>query len=623
MKAKVTHAHLSRAAVVYIRQSSAQQIRKNRESAERQYGLVDRAVSLGWAPESVKTIDEDQGKSGTSAVHRKGFKKLVAEIGAGQVGIVLALEASRLARSSADWHRMVEICVITKTLLADEAAIYDPRDPNDRLVLGLKGTISEAETFTLRCRLHAGRWSKARKGELRRSLPVGYVCDQDGKAIKDPDRQVRSRLEYVFRCFEQLRVARQVLLLLREQGLQIPTKVWGGPDHGKTAWRPATFSAIVRILHNPTYAGAYVYGQCEYDPYDRSPKTGKAKQRVRSVEDWPVCIQGAYPPYISWEQFLENQRVLRSNWYHPKNPGAPRKGEALLQGIAFCGRCGLKMGIQHFRSQEKRSPTYLCYRKYQNEGGSGCQCMSAKPVDQAVTELFLDAVSPAKAEIALRALEELELDRAAAEKQWRLQIQQAEYEVQLARRRYDAVDPENRLVAGELEGQWEEALRHLKGLQRRYREFGQEQGARPSKRDKQLVRALCRDMEKVWWAETTTMEDRKTLLRFLVNRVHLDGVTEPGKIHIDVEWHTGAHTCKTIDRPPVGVWAPRTPEAAVNRIRELLPDLTQKQIAEILNEEGFRTANGKSFDTYTVGYIIRSRGWGRRSVGPRKDQSEK
>lgn len=303
--------------------------RANRESSERQYALDERAQSLGWPAKSVRTIDEDQGRSGTSAAHREGFKKLLAEIGAGQVGVVLALEASRLARSSVDWHRLVEICVITQTLLADESAVYDPRDPNDRLLLGVKGTISEAELFTLRCRLHEGRWNKARRGELARSLPVGYLRTDTGQVIKDPDRQVQARLSYIFRLFTRHKVAHQVLVRLVREKLKVPAKIWGGPRHGQVRWKAPDLSDLVRLLHNPVYAGAYVYGQKEYDGFDRSPTN--------------------------------------------------------------------------------------------RHGGDACQSMSSTNVDTTVTELFLSAVSPAKIEIALHALEELEADHAEARKQWELQ----------------------------------------------------------------------------------------------------------------------------------------------------------------------------------------------------------
>jgi len=609
---KITRTHLSRDAIAYIRQSGAHQVRNNHESRRRQYALVERAKSLGWPARSIKTVDDDQGRTATCATHRHGFKKLMAEIAAGQVGIIFALEASRLARSNADWHRLVEICVVTNTLLADETATYDPRDPNDRLLLGVKGTISEAELFTLRQRLHEGRWNKARRGELTRSLPVGYVRREDGQVVRDPDRQVQARLRYVFELFDRLRVARQVLVQLVEQKLKIPAKVWGGPCHGKVIWKEPELSALIRILHNPTYAGAYVYGQWEYDPFDRSPTSGKANVHSRAVEDWPVCIQDAYPAYITWEQFLANQQQLHDNWYRGDRQGAPRKGAALLQGIAFCGRCGARMSVQHYSTKEKRAPAYGCYHDYHQHGGKSCQSFSARGVDEAISKLFLDAVSPAKIPIALQALEELEAHRQKALEQWKIDLRQAEYEVALARRRYEAADPDNRLVAGELEAGWEQAMQELDELQRQYQGFLRQQETPLNTRDRRLVKELSGNLGKIWHAETTSMEERKTLLRFLVKRVHLDGVTETGKIRIEVEWHTGAHCLLVIDRPEVGVWAPRTSKAVERRIHKLLSDHDYEGIAEILNRESFRTAKGLPFNRYSVGYIVRTRGWGRK-----------
>lgn len=607
---KIRPEHLRRQAIVYVRQSSAHQVRHNRESSSRQYALAERARALGWPAKSVEVIDEDQARSGTGAAHREGFKTLLAEIGSGQVGVVLALEASRLARSSADWHRLVEICVVTQTLLADEAAVYDPRDPNDRLLLGVKGTISEAELFTLRTRLHEGRWNKARRGELSRSLPVGYARSESGAVIKNPDRQVQSRLAYIFRLFARHKVAHQVLLQLVRERLQVPAKIWGGPRHGEVTWKDPDLSDVIRLLHNPTYAGAYVYGQSEYDSFDRSPTNGKARTHPRPLEDWPVCLHDAYPAYITWEEFVANQEILRSNGYGFGKRGAARRGKALLQGIVYCGRCGARMSVLYYSTKEKRAPGYGCFYEYHRHGGKTCQCFSSAGVDAAVARLFLDVVSPAKIEIALHALEELEADHREARRQWDLQLQRADYEVELARRRYEAADPENRLVAAELEAAWEEALARRERLRRERAGCERRQEHPLGRADREQIRDLASDLGRVWEAETTSMEDRKTLIRFLIKRVHLDGLTEAGKIRIDVEWHTGSHTALTVDRPLVGVWAPRTPEAAVGRIRELLPGESYAAIAAKLNAEGFRTAKGLEYDEWSVGYVARSRGVG-------------
>jgi DNA invertase Pin-like site-specific DNA recombinase len=608
---KITRSHLQRDAIVYIRQSSTHQVRHNQESRKRQYALTERAQVLGWKDSAIQTIDEDQGRSGTSASHRQGFKKLLAEIGAGQVGLVLALEASRLTRSSADWHRLVEICVVTRTLLADESAVYDPRNPNDRLLLGVKGTLSEAELFTLKQRLHEGRWNKAQRGELSRSLPVGYVRREDGEVMKDPDRQVQLRLKYLFELFAKLRVARQVILRLRAENLKIPCKVWGGPRHGEVVWKQPELSALIRLLHNPTYAGRYVYGQCEYDSFDRSPTNGKAKVHKREIEDWSVCLAGSFPAYLSWEEFLENQKALHDNWYRSDRRGSPRKGQALLQGIVFCGHCGARMQVNSYSRKEQRSCSYGCYQDYQQHGGKTCQTMSSRNIDEAVAELFLEAVSPAQMQIASQAIEELETRHHETARQWEADLQRAEYEVELARRRYEAADPDNRLVASELEATWEQALQSLETRRREQKVFLQQQAVPFSARDRQLVNALSADLETVWRAETTTMPERKTLLRFLVKRVHLDGVTEEGKIRIEVEWQTGSYSSIVIDRLPVGVWAPKTPSEVEQRIQELLPHQDYARIADTLNQEGYRSAKGLAFNQYTVGYIVRTRGWNR------------
>ena len=611
---KIRPDHLRRHAVVYVRQSTVQQVRANRESTVRQYALADRAKTLGWPAAAVQTIDDDQGRSGSRSDHRDGFKQLLAEIGAGQVGVVLALEASRLARSSVDWHRLVEICVVTKTLLADESAVYDPRDPNDRLLLGVKGTLSEAELWTIRCRMHDGRWSKARRGELIGSLPTGYIRTETG-VVKHPDRQVQARLTYVFDLFAELRVARRVVARLVKEKLKIPAQTWGGPGHGEVQWKVPTFGAIMRLLHNPAYAGAYAYGQKEYDPYDRSPTNGKAKTKSRSVADWPVCVRDVYPAYITWEQFVANQQTLRDNWFRSNSRGAPRRGPALLQGIARCGRCGARMSMFHYSTKEKRAPGYGCVAAYVN-GGKTCQMMSSAPVDAAVAELFLAAVTPAQVDVALRALDAYESERTEARRQRQMQVQQADYQVELARRRYEATDPANRLVAAELETRWEQALRDRERLVREAEELDRQAATPLGAAERRRVREMAADLGKVWHAATTGPADRKELLRFLVHRVYLDGVTESGQIRIAVEWHTGARTSVTVPRLAVGAWAPKTPPAAIERIRELLPEHDYAAIAATLNTEGLRTAKGLKFDFYSVGYIARSRGWGRSAAKP-------
>jgi DNA invertase Pin-like site-specific DNA recombinase len=377
---KIQSTHCERMAFVYVRQSTPLQVIENRESTERQYHLQERAVELGWPASRVEVIDEDQGRSGSTATHRTGFQRLAAEVVLGKVGIVLMLEASRLARNNSDWYRLIEICGVSGTLIADESAVYNPREPNDRLLLGVKGTLSEAELFTLRTRLYEGRWNKARKGLLQFPLPVGYVRTADGGWALDPDTQVRERLSYVFDSFRRHGVVRAVIRDLKRQGLDLPTRATVKEGYGLLVWKAPSLSAVIRILHNPAYAGAYVYGRWEYASERRSPKTGKASVRARAMTQWPVKITEHHPAYVSWEEFVKNQEQLRQNWSHEDHRGVPREGRALLQGIVYCGVCGRKMSVQNRAVEEHRSPSYICGRGYQDGEEKTCQSMTSRPL---------------------------------------------------------------------------------------------------------------------------------------------------------------------------------------------------------------------------------------------------
>lgn len=606
---KIRGEHLERRAYVYVRQSTQFQVAHHRESTERQYNLRQRAAELGWAQDTIETIDEDQGQSAASAEHRAGFQRLVSEIGLGRVGVVLMLEVSRLARSCSDWHRLVEICSVTRTLIADEAGVYDPREPNDRLLLGVKGTLSEAELFTLRTRLYEGRWNKARRGELGRSIPTGYVVDAaNGKWIKDPNRQVQERLDYVFALFRRLRVARRVVAALKKEKLSLPVRIWGGPRNDQLDWKDPSMGTVMRILRNPAYAGTYVYGQWDYDGSRPYAKTGKARPRTRAVQDWPVCITEHHAGYISWDEYVANLDCLHQNWFRSMTRGAPREGCALLQGIVWCGRCGARMGVHTFSARDERKPAYMCSHDYQHGAAHTCQNMSSKPVDDAVVELFLEAVAPAQLEVATKVVGQLQQEKLALQRQWEQQLAQARYEAQLAERQYDAVDPDNRLVAGELERRWNEKLESLQKLEQSLAQFQQEVRFSVSPEEEQAIMALARDLPAVWHAKTTTDVERKQLLRYAISEVQLDGVSEPGKIEIRVTWRSGTTTVRKIDRLAVGSWAPRTSDALVARIRQLAPHVSLRELIDCLNREGLRSAHGKVLCERHVRYIARRHG---------------
>jgi DNA invertase Pin-like site-specific DNA recombinase len=606
---KVQSLHNERMAYVYVRQSTPWQVVENRESTERQYHLRERAVQLGWAPSHVEVIDEDQGRSGSTATHRSGFQRLVTEVGLGKVGIVLMLEASRLARNNSDWYRLIEICGLTSTLIADENAVYCPREPNDRLLLGVKGTLSEAELFTLRTRLYEGRWNKARKGLLQFPLPTGYVRGADGKWELDPDAQVRERLAYLFDSFRRLGVARSVVRDLKQKALDLPTRVATREGYGSLIWKTPSLSAVVRILRNPAYAGVYVFGRWGYSGDRRSAKTGKVLPHQVPMAQWPVKINAHHPAYLSWEEYVKNGEQMHQNWNGGETRGVAREGNALLQGIVYCGICGCKMGVQNHALSEKRSSIYICQSSYrQGEGDKICQSMSSRPVDAAIVEAFLESVSPMRLEVGFRVLEQLEQDLAAQRRQRELQLEQARYEARLAQRQYDAVDPDNRLVASELERRWNEKLERVSHLEQAYAEAEQEAEWNLTPAERQAIQELSQNLPLLWGAPTTTNQERKRLLRMAIESVQLDGVSKTVEIDVQIRWRSGVLTNLAVKRPAPGEKSLKTPQEAVAKIHEMAGEYTYGDIADHLNDAGYRTAFGRPFTHQHVGYICRRDG---------------
>ena len=616
--AKIQRTHCDRLAYVYVRQSTPWQVIENRESTERQYHLQERAVALGWSPSHVEVIDEDQGRTGSSATHRTGFQRLVSDVGLGRVGIVLMLEASRLARNNSDWYRLIEICGLSGTLIADESAVYNPREPNDRLLLGVKGTLSEAELYTLRTRLYEGRWHKARKGRLHVSVPTGYVQEADGHWERDPDAQVHERLAYVFELFRHHGVARRVVRDLQQQGLDLPARVVRKDGYGALAWKTPTLGALVRILRNPAYAGAYVYGRADYSGDRRSAKTGKVLSHRRPMAQWPVRLEAHHPPYLPWEEFVRNQERLRQNWHHAGGQGATRDGTALLQGLVFCGICGQRMGVQHYASKERRSPAYLCHAGYSQEGHDHlCQSMTSRPVDAAVVQAFLEAVSPLGVHVAVGVLDQIEQDLAAQRRQRELQVTQARYEARLTQRQYDAADPDNRLVTAELERRWNEKLERVARLEQAQAKAEEDAHWDLTADERAAIDRLSQDLPAVWAAPTTTNRERKELLRCAIGSVSLDGVSRPGEIEVQIQWRSGTVTRLATHRPGPGAGSLKTPPEAVDRIHALASSHTYAEIAERLNAAGDRTAFGRPFTWQHVAYICRRHGMARRRLKQR------
>ena len=497
------------------------------------------------------------------------------------------------------------------------AAVYDPREPNDRLLLGVKGTLSEAELFTLRTRLYEGRWNKARKGRLTFPLPVGYVRSAEGEWELDPDTQVRERLAYLFEAFRRFGVARRVVRDLQQQGLALPARVAGKDGYGSLVWKTATLSTVVRLLSNPAYAGAYVFGRWDYAGPQRSPKTGKALPHLLPMAQWPVNLPDHHPAYIGWEEFVHNRERLRQNWYREGSRGAAREGEALLQGIVCCGVCGRKMSVQYHGAKPTRSPSYLCQLGYQDGAERICQSMSSRPVDAAVVESFLEAVSPLSLAVSLQVLEQVEQDRAAQRRQQELQLEQARYEARLAQRQYDAVDPEHRLVASELERRWNEKLERVAHLEQAYSAGSSEADRALTTAERAAIQELAQDLRALWRAETTTQAERKQLLRLAIESVQLDGVSQPREIELQIRWRSGMVTRTMVKRVAPGDCSLKTPAGAVARIHALAPQHSFAEIAEQLNAEGWRTAFGRRFSYHHVAYLCHRDGLGR---GPRERQ---
>jgi len=594
---KIQADHLGRQALIYVRQSTLTQVRENLGSQERQYDLVRRALNLGWAKEQITVIDQDQGRSGASIEGRDGFQQLVADVGMGYAGAVFSLEASRLARSCVDWYRLLEICALTQTLVVDEESVYDPSHYNDRLLLGFKGTMSEAELHWLRSRLNGGRLKKAESGELRIDLPTGLVYNKAGKIVLDPDEAVRQAIQLLFDTFETVGSARAVVRHFRQHELRFPTRELRGPDKGELRWQRLTPGRVSSVLHNPLYAEAYVYGRTEFQIEPRPGQIQPAKKRVRRSDptDWDVLIREAHPGYICWDQYLRNQQRLEDNRTDRRESrGAARDGCGLLQGIVLCGKCGRRMTLRY----RDNTFYYRCQLAYQEYGEPLCQFIRGEDVDTVVTTLLLEAMTPAQLSISLQALEQIEAHTQQIEQHWQLRIERSRYEADLARRRYTAVDPENRLVARSLEQDWNEKLVAVECLERKYATAPRPARLVASPEERTRILSLAQNFPAIWQASTTSNAERKQLLRFLIKDVTLTRREED--IHLGVRWQTGAVSERTIARRKRvdEIW--RTPDEVVTRIRALATHQTDRQIAAQLNADGLTTGTGREFDRVRV-----------------------
>lgn len=590
---KIQETHLRRWAYVYIRQSSATQVLVNRESTERQYQLTERAIQLGWPPTQVKVIDEDLAHTGSGVVTRHGFAQMTHEVAMGQVGIILCLEASRIARNNAEWYRLLELCGVTDTLIGDLDGLYHPGLFNDRLLLGLKGTMAEAELHVLRLRLNGAIRNKAKRGELRRGLPVGLLWGEgEGEVIFHPDQAVTGAIRTVFEKFAELGSARQVWLWFRSEELPFPHE----RPNGQILWVKPTYIAVHTVLSNPVYAGAYAYGKSRCERY--VDETGRIRKRVRLLpqDQWVVLIRDHHPGFIDWATFEMNQARLASNT-HPgphQAGGAVREGSALLQGLATCGRCGRHLRVYY---QGKNStPGYYCANSQAFNGrGTWCLRVGGVRVDRAVVETFLEAISPAGLEAAIVAQNVGEAQDQSALQQYRLQVERARYEAERAERRFRNVEPENRLVARTLETEWENKLHDLRATEAELARKEQEQRLQLTDLQREQIRALGSDLKRVWDAPTTTDRDRKQLLRSLLEEVKINVLPDESKARLVLRWRTSAVSeLDVLWRSPRP--APiRTDEETIELLRRLAAHHPDTVIAGVLNRQGRKTARGESF----------------------------
>jgi DNA invertase Pin-like site-specific DNA recombinase len=607
---RITPSHLERAAYVYLRQSTPSQVEHNRESTARQYALADRACQLGWPKEQVVIVDEDLGLSGSTTDKRSGFARLTSEVALARVGIVLGLEVSRLARNNADWYRLLELCGITDTLIGDNDGIYHPALFNDRLLLGLKGTMSEAELHIIRARLDGGIRNKAARGELRRGLPVGFVWgEQEGEVLFHPDEAVTSAIRTVFERFAEFGSARRVWLWFRSEGLSFPlqTKPAGLP--GPIRWVAPTYTALHHILTNPVYAGAYTYGKTKYERY--VDEHGAVRKRIRHLpmDRWAVLIPDHHPGFIDWANFQANQARLASNT-RPKphqSGGAVREGSALLQGLVTCGHCGRRLHV-HYRGRNS-TPGYHCAGKdLVNGRGVYCLTVGGLAIEQAVTDAFLEAITPAAIEATRLSVELLQTNHDAALTQWRLEVERARYEAERAERRYGSVEPENRLVARGLETEWEKRLRDLAAAEMELRRREQQRPASLGPVQLEALQRLGSDIRQVWNVTTTTACDRKELLRTLIEEVVLNLKRAEGHAHLTLRWRGGAVTTLDVPVPRFKPMGPRTDEDTISLLRRLAVLYPDEVIAGILNRQGRKTATGERFTANQVGSLRRYRG---------------
>jgi DNA invertase Pin-like site-specific DNA recombinase len=603
---KIQGQHRDRLAVVYVRQSTPQQLVRHQESTRLQYGLVERALAFGWAQQRVLVIDEDLGKSADQAHGRPGFQRLVAEVSLAHVGIVFGLDISRLARSSRDWHHLLEVCALFGTLIGDLDGVYDPMDYNDRLLLGLKGTMFEAEGHVLKQRLLAGKRAKAQRGELGMQVPMGYLRRPAGDVVKDPDAQAQAVIELVFDQFARQTTVGGVLRYLVQHGLTLPCRSASGLTKGDLEWRRPTRCTLTNMLRHPMYAGAYVYGRRPTDPRRKQPGRPATGKRVAPRQEWQVLRHDHYPAYLSWEQFERNQRQLAANCTAAQ--GAIRRGPSLLAGLVMCGRCGLRMSVVY--TNNGTGLRYVCGQAKTHYEAPRCQSLVGPALETLVNTLVLQALEPAALEVSLQVAADVEAERQQLHQQWTYRLERARYEVERIVRQYNAVEPEHRLVARTLERQWEAALAAEETLTADYHRFLATQPVTLSATERNAIRQLASDIPALWRAPTTTQTERQAIIRLLVQRVVVTVQGESEHVAVRVDWVGGHSTEASLIRPVARLeQLSYYPQLQARVVALYTQGKDRTTIAQTLNAEGWRPAKRRAtFTALMVGRLLARQG---------------
>lgn len=606
MNTKITEQHRGKPAYIYVRQSTLAQVRHHQESTERQYALRDKALALGWPDSSIRTLDRDLGMSGAQMTGREDFKTLVADVSMGQVGAVFALEVSRLARSNLDWHRLLELCALTHTLVIDADGLYDPGDFNDGLLLGLKGTMAQAELHFLRGRLLGGKLNKAQKGELRFPLPVGLCHDDQGNIVLDPDDEVRGVVQLVFRLFRETGSAYGVVRRFAKEGLRFPKRAYGGAWAGKLIWGRLSHGRVLSLLTNPTYAGTYVFGRYQYRTHI-TPQ-GEVQKSTASVPEaeWRVRLPEHHDGYITLEEFEQNRQQLERNQTNGKATllsGPAREGLTLLQGLLVCGCCGRAVTVR-YQGNGGIYPTYLCdWKRRDGLAKKACITVQSPLLDAAIVDAVMQALRPAELKLALAALNDLEQRDQDIMRQWHMRIERARYDAALAERRYQECDPSNRLVAGTLERRWNESLLCVEQVKTEASRFEGQKARVATPEQKAKVLALARDFPRLWRASTTAAKERKRMLRLLIRDITVEKSVDRRQAIMHVRWQGGACTDVAVELPKPVAEAMRYPATVVDHVRELSRNLSDPQIVAWLNQAGQLSPHGIPFTLNMIKWV--------------------